>query len=279
MKISIIGASGFVGKNLTKFLRDQGEEVLTDKVNILQHDDIKNLFNRKPDVIINLASYGNDSLHDQKTTEGINKTLRTNIPIDLICEFLTSDTKLFIQAGSSSEYGIHNTPLSVDTPPKGETPYSYSKELFSSLLQSLSIEGKTLRTLRLFSVYGPHEAQHRFIPTLLRVAQTDETIPLSEGSHDFIHVDDVCRSFYRIIQDPHSVAPITHSASGNQLSNQEVVQCIEKVTGKKINTYSKILRSFDSPCWVSDKKDILIQPEISFEEGIQKLWESQLNNS
>lgn len=279
MTIAILGKHGFVGKNLTSFLEKQGENVLQSDVDVLDPTQLGVLFAQKPQIVINLAAYGNDSTHDQQSPEGIDRTIRTNIPIELLSQFIRSESKVFIQAGSSSEYGKHDVPLSVDLPLNGETPYAKSKAAFSTLLKGMDVDGKTFRTLRLFSVYGEGEAPHRFIPTALRAARDGETIPLSKGSHDFVHIDDVCRAFYRIILDARSTPLISHAASGVQYSNLEVIEYIEKITGKHIHTYPEILRSFDTSFWVSNTKDILVSPELSLEEGLRKTWQSLLKNS
>jgi nucleoside-diphosphate-sugar epimerase len=89
--------------------------------------------------------------------------------------------------------------------------------------------------LRLFSVYGPGEGPHRFIPTLLRAAITGERMPLVAGpKHDFIYVEDVldaCLCATRVATAPGAVFNI---GSGVSRANQEVVEMARQVTGRPI---------------------------------------------
>jgi len=52
----IIGATGFMGSGMTKYLRDSGQTVFTDRVDVTDLVSLKNKFNEhKPDVVINFA--------------------------------------------------------------------------------------------------------------------------------------------------------------------------------------------------------------------------------
>lgn len=275
MKVIIIGQSGFVGSNLFSFLKILGVDVLDiPRGDITDSHYRKLILSRKPDAVINLASYGNDSTHDQNSIAGLIKTNSVNLvgAIQLFNDCLRSGVKLFIQAGSSSEYGTHYSPLSIDTPLEGKTPYARTKSLFFHFLESMSDCPMKIKYLRLFSVYGPQEKPHRFIPTLIRASKTGETVPLSEGSHDFVYVDDVCDAFYRLLTKPDTPF-VSHSATGKQYSNKEVVEIVEKISGKKINTYSAKLRTFDTNYWVSSYKDLLVKPNFSLEQGIKRMYD------
>lgn len=269
------GSRGFVGTNLKSFLTKHGFEVVDFEGSIDQKDVVLINFIQDFDAVIHLAAYGNDSSHDQTSTDGVIRTLETNIlgSIYLINEFIKSKAKLFIFVGSSSEYGQQSKPMTVNTPLDGTNPYALTKASISTLLSNLQVEGKTFRVVRLFSVYGEHEKANRLIPTAFRCAMSGEEMPLGEGVHDFVHVDDVCNNFLHLLAMPEICPVVSHIASGVQTSNREIIQEIEAITHKKI--YTKVvekLRTFDTQCWVSAQDSILIKPKLSLRQGLEKVW-------
>lgn len=282
MKVLITGWRGFIGKNLIPYLEKNGHTVIKMGENLMDYENIHNAFAEQPDAVIHLAAYGNDSSHDQKTVEGITKTIETNVVGSalLVSEFIKSKARVFINTGSSSEYGIHRESLKPTLTLEGETPYARSKAALSTLLYNLDVEGKHFKTIRLFSVYGPHEKENRLIPTAFRAAMTGETMPVSLAVHDFVYIDDVCRSYLHLLEMPEICPPITHAASGKQYTNQDVIDLIQDITGMEINTYPvSQLRSFDTSFkWVSNVGPIVAEPIYTLSEGLKKTWQFLLNN-
>lgn len=275
MKILITGSRGFVGSNLSSFLRSHGHEVIDFEGSVEQKDVITLNFVQDFDAVIHLAAYGNDSSHDQSTTQGVIRTIETNLigTSHLINEFIRSKAKLFIFAGSSSEYGEQPRAMSIYTPLDGKNLYATTKSAISNILSHLtSLEDKQFRVIRLFSVYGEHEKHNRLIPTAFRCAIDGKTMPLGEGVHDFVHISDVCETFLHVLTNP-DCPPVIHAATGIQYSNAEVIKLVEEVTGKKIHTKTvEKLRTFDTQCWVSDRDSIVVKPKLSFKQGLEQIW-------
>ncbi len=269
------GSRGFIGTNLKAFLTHHGHEIVDFEGSVEQLDVVKINFIQDFDAVIHLAAYGNDSSHDQNTQDGVMRTLNTNIlgSTYLIDEFIRSKAKLFIFAGSSSEYGKQSKPMTANTRLDGTNPYATTKAAISSILSNLQVDGKMFRVVRLFSVYGDHEKQNRLIPTAFRCAVTGEEMPLGDGVHDFVHIDDLCNNFLHLLSMPEICPVVSHIASGKQYSNQEVIKIVEEVTEKKIRTRPVgKLRTFDTQCWVSDLESILIKPKVSLKQGLAQIW-------
>ncbi len=180
------------------------------------------LTNLKPRVIINLLSYGNrpeqqdrakiwainvEFLYDlhawwqQNRTspeaeqeepekhaskeKGKRKRARPKEPWDL---------HLFLQAGSSSEYGLNCENAREDGACLPLSEYGRSKLQAAYLMQDWALrEGFPGMHVRFFSIYGPGEASYRLMPTLLREAAQNNFPPLAPPtiSRDFVYVDDL----------------------------------------------------------------------------------------
>lgn len=279
MKILLTGANGFIGKNLLQHLEKKGHEVISFTGDIVNLKDCFVNFEQDIDAVIHLAAYGNNSKHFQNNKNYLNnQTIDVNLigTLNLVKLFLLSKAKVFITAGSSSEYGVINKPLSIETTPsiKGQNIYSVTKETISELFKGLNlISDKRFHVLRLFTVYGKGEAENHFIPTILRSLHENTTMPLSSGSHDYVYIRDVCRAFEKLL----TKGPVvSHAATGKQYTNLQVIKLIEKITKKKVHYYKvSKLYTYDRKVWVSDKKSILTKPKYTLEQGLREWLNSK----
>ena len=275
-KILILGADGFIGKNVFNGFKESGFDVMgtSRSGKHIQLDIVKDnwreiIANECPSVIVNCIAYGNSQNH---TCVDKIKKISFDFPKELI-EFCHDklNLKAFIQLGSSSEYGTNCKGANelFDLNPNSE--YSIQKGRLSEFSHGFAYTFNfPLVYFRLFSVYGEGEHHNRLIPTLVREASKGK-FPLlgsEEVARDFIHVDDIANACIKVIKS----------------------KCINKIynlgSGKKtsINTLAKIFngkkkfipnRPGDAKNSLADiskfKKDVNWHPKISLEEGIKKL--------
>ncbi len=101
-----------------------------------------------------------------------------------------------VMVGSVAEYAAPESgaPLTEESPLETTRLYGASKAagglLAMALAETLNVR---LRYLRLFNVYGPGEASHRLLPSLLSKLLRGERVALSRGDQvrDFVYVADV----------------------------------------------------------------------------------------
>jgi nucleoside-diphosphate-sugar epimerase len=98
--------------------------------------------------------------------------------------------------------------------------------------QFAATTGLAVLELRLFSVYGPLEAGHRLVPTLIAAAANNADVLLrGDPRHDWVYVEDVAEACLRAC----SVEPFPRGAinigAGRHWSNNEVAHAVERVTG------------------------------------------------
>ena len=172
MACYITGKFGFIGKRLTDYLNKEGIRV---------QDNFGGA-----DTVIHLASYGN---HSWQTDIGL--TFMTNVveTYNLLerCR-LSGHVKNFIFIGSSSEYGEKVTPMQETDLPETKTMYGCTKVCGTYLTRYYSKYFNTV-TIRPFSIFGEEEDERRFIPRIIKCLLTGETLKLSDGNHDWLHVD------------------------------------------------------------------------------------------
>lgn len=224
----ILGASGFLGKHLSK------------KVDCIAipHEEIQDKKLKPFDHLYYLASYGN--LIDQTDVQSIIKANIRDV-ISVLDKAIEHDFKSFVYISTSS--------VKLRT----QTTYSRAKRAIEEILLAyLERYNKPICIIRPFSITGIGEQQQHLIPTLIRSCMENEQINFVEApKHDFIDVDDVVNGILNL--SDHSARGIFELGTGISYSNREVLDIVEKVTGKKakVNVVSA-LRNYDTDQWVSN---------------------------
>jgi len=218
--ILIVGVSGFIGAKLFFTLRKYRDDVFAcsrnphaswrlsnlDSPNLLDCDitdfaGVQSMVNRlRPMTVFNLAAYG---AYSRQTD--IEKIHRTNYfgTLNLLRALCDIGCRAFVQAGSSSEYGLNCAFPDEMSELSPNSDYAVSKVGAGYLIKYY---GQVLRfpcvNLRLYSIYGPWEEKDRLIPTLISHGLRGEYPQFAERniSRDFVYVDDCNAAVIRAAQ-------------------------------------------------------------------------------
>jgi nucleoside-diphosphate-sugar epimerase len=254
-KVFITGASGFIGSNLTRRSLDKGAEVfinirktsdiwrirdILDEVNIIpvditEYDKLKDSLKEiRPDIIFHTATYGGSG--EQKNTE---KIVETNIigTVNLVRSCRDINVNLFVNTGSSSEYGIKDTAMTESCLLEPVTEYGASKAAATLYCQTIAVtENLPIVTLRLFSPYGRYEQKSRLVPSVvLAVLQKiNPRIASRQFVRDFIFIDDVLDAYEAVIDIKNTSGKIFNIGSGQQHSVGETVDLIIGLIGNAV---------------------------------------------
>jgi len=297
-KILITGATGFVGANLTRYFLKKSAKVSiftrktsdTWRINDILKDvsgylvdlkdsaGLKKIIKKiKPDVIIHAAVYGGYPF--QKDTSEIVETNFTGT-VSLIDACSGIDFELFINTGSSSEYGIKSKPMGEDDILEPINEYGASKVAAFSYCHRVAKKGnKPIVTLRLFSPYGYYEEKNRLISsTILSCLRFNNPKLSSPGSvRDFVFIEDVINAYEKAIDNKDKVkGGVLNIGSGRQNTVGEVVKSIVKLTDNSVKPeWGKVNNYRQEPeCWQADisKARTLLnwEPKYSLIEGLKK---------
>ena len=295
--IFIFGGSGFIGANLfaeiLKYRKDcyaishnirnawRLKLLNTLKENILYCDitykrSVGKLFEKyRPKTIFNLSAYGGYS--KQQDTSLI---FQTNLIGTLNILESCRDIKMFINAGSSSEYGENCTQPSVEGPFEPNSFYSVSK-LSTSYLIDYYAKYKKIPcvNLRLYSIYGRWEEPDRLFPKLIENARKAKYPQLvnPEISRDFVHIDDCLNAFFCAANnvDEKNYGKSVNIASGIRTTIKELTGYIAEIfnISEPAKFGSMQNRNWDLSDWygeVESAKQILNwEVKISLKQGIK----------
>jgi nucleoside-diphosphate-sugar epimerase len=216
----VLGASGFIGRNVARALVASGARVTAavrdgasaraafeaDEIDVdcmvrdlLEPGALEEVFaGAQPAVTFNLAGYGVDrSERDAARMWRINVELVERVAALAGAGAPGSGMRL-IHTGSALEYGAMTGTLSEDAAPNPTTDYGRSK-LEATRYLAARAPARSV-TARLFTVYGQGEHEGRLLPSLMAAREQARRIPLSDGTQrrDFIYVDDVAEGLLRL---------------------------------------------------------------------------------
>jgi nucleoside-diphosphate-sugar epimerase len=256
--ILITGSTGFVGSNLLRRLNRPGADLhilsressdlwrikdIVDNVkryapDLSDFDNLKKVVREiSPDIIYHLATYGGNpqQMHFRQIIE-------SNFfgTVNLINACKETGFDLFINTGSSSEYGAKTAPMREADVPEPRNNYGISKTAATLYCQSIALNEKLpIITVRLFSPYGDFEERSRLIPSVILSCLQRKNPEISSPSfvRDFIYIDDVIDLYEQLPDKGITSGDIFNAGSGKQHTVGEIVDTIIKITGNHVEPY------------------------------------------
>ena len=240
--ILILGGTGFIGNNLIKKLSNSKYNITSlslrkkkniktinnvkyIRIDLSDREKLKKYISNDYQIIINLS--GNIDHKNYNQAFNIHYKGLKNL-LDLI-NFKNLD--LFIQAGSSLEYGNQKSPQIEKKRCAPISTYGKAKYLGSKLLLK---RFKKVIILRLYQVYGPYQKYNRLIPFVIKSCIKNKKFDCSEGSQlrDFLHVDDLSNLFQKIINSKNIKYGIYNVGTGKPTEVKKIIFLINKLIKK-----------------------------------------------
>lgn len=228
MNITITGASGFVGQNLSKYLKDNGNNV-----DILSLRNENWTLNKNANAIIHLAG----KAHDTKNSSDDESYFKINrdLTIQLFDQFLISETKDFfyfssVKAAADTVEGVLDENFISDP----QTAYGKSKlEAENYLLNQNLPPGKRLFIIRPCMIHGPGNKGN--LNLLYKIVEKGIPWPLAsfENQRSFMSIDNLNYLILKMLQNVDIPSGIYNFADDQNLSTNDVVKIITNVSGKK----------------------------------------------
>jgi len=293
--ILITGAAGFIGSNLTRHFVSRGINVhilikrssnvwrLNDIINktnvhfadVGDKNKIKQIIKKiKPKTIYHLAAHGGSS--DQNDLKKIKKSVLDST-FNLINECKKYKFNIFINTGSSSEYGFKNKAMKESDNLAPNSYYSVFKSSSTLFCQYESFKSNLqIVTIRPFHVYGPFEGNNRLVPTLIKNMLCNKKIKLvsPKVSRDMIFISDVVNFYIMIAKKKNLKGEVFNLGSGKKTTIKKIYNSLKKITNYKVkNSWGSMKnRYWDQSIWYSNnshvKNKLNWKPEVSLKKGL-----------
>lgn len=282
----LIGGSGFIGKNLVRCLSPYYQISVFDKyidgdffagypsVNTYQLDLVTEKISPEiiaPDYIINLASIVTAERDLSLFDELISSNLK--VLLNLYERFKgASSLKLFVQFGSSEEYGSIGSPFKEENREYPNSPYALIKQLTTNTVLMLQRNyGFPAMVVRPGNLFGPGQNKSKFIPYVIDQLRKGKPLNVSpcEQKRDFIYAEDFAWCIGQLVEHyPDTVGKIVNVASGESISLRNIIEICRARIGStsQINYGALPYREnevMDLKC-SEDKLKSIIRQELNF---------------
>jgi nucleoside-diphosphate-sugar epimerase len=224
VKIAITGANGFVGSRLTRYLINQGHEVIAlvrstadvsllpikSQINTIDYSSIENILNALDDcqILIHCAAVVRalnwQDMHEQNTilteriTEAVNKS-------DAISQFI------FLSSQAAAGMGEKHKPKTEEDIAQPITWYGKSKLMAEEIIRSRCLTDWTI--IRPVSVYGPGDKD--FLQTFkLMKKHISVALGIKDKYLSLIYVDELCALINLSLNNPAAAKQVFFASDG-----------------------------------------------------------------
>jgi UDP-glucose 4-epimerase len=270
--ILVTGGAGYIGSNVVQELlhrnyqpivfdnlqtghRNAARDTLLIEGDLSDQKKLRETFQSHPiDAVMHFAA---DCLVGESVQNPV-KYFNNNVKngLNLIEMMEVFGVMKFIFSSSAAVYGDPNTiPIEEEHPCLPANPYGETKWIFEKALQAFHDEGKlNFISLRYFNAAGAdpegksgedHSPETHLIPLVIKAALDGTSVPVFGADYptpdgtcirDYIHVTDLAHAHILALKklDQEKVSEIYNLGNGNGFSVREVIETVNKVTGRKV---------------------------------------------
>ncbi len=264
MRILVTGANGFIGRNLTKRLLQDGDEVVS-------------IFDSCGDIdaIVHLAAIAGIRPELQQAQEHYKVNVLETVDLLELCTRRKIPKFIFIS--SSAVYGDNGNRPSLETDSTDKPLCHYSATKKSGELACYTYHNcynLDVTCFRLFTVYGPGQKTEMAIPLFTKSILSGKEIEIfGDGYRDYVYVDDAVQAIIKSL-DGHRGYEIYNIGSSMQTSLIELVFYLEEIIGKKAKViYKSTPIGYAPSTWASiakARKELGYLPQVKIKDGLKR---------
>ncbi len=302
MKALVTGGCGFIGSWLVDELLEKGNEVIVIDIlsfgrkylnknaifyelDILNEEKLNKVFvKEKPEIVFHLAA---NSLLRKSIEDPIydaNSNILGTIKVLECCRKNNIKKIIYTSTGGARVGEPSYLPVDENHPIKPLSPYGISKHTAEHYVEMYGKIYEIEYFIFCFgNVYGPRDntASKRLIPSFIDLVLKGETpIIFGDGNQtrDFIYVLDLVDFLIESIDKLGGTEnKLFHLANGEQVSVNEVVRLLKKISGKNFEVKHADEIKGEVKDIVLDirlvQKELAWSPKTDIEQGLKETWE------
>jgi len=303
MRYLVTGGAGFIGSNTVDELVRRGHGVVVlDDLSSGKEDNLAEVRSKitfmkgsitdievvqkamvQADYVIHLAARTSvpRSVKDPVDTNRINVDGTLNV----LVAARDNKVKRVVFAASSSAYGDTPTlPKTEDMQPVPISPYGVSKYVGELYAQTFGrCYGLENVCLRYFNIFGPRQdpdSPYSGVLSRFSTAFLDSAPPVvfgdGEQTRDFTYVDNAVQANVLACEAPSASGRTFNVGTGRAVSLNQVLQMLQKTSGKTLETKYEPSREGDIRDSLADirlaKEFLGYEPAVLFEEGLERTY-------
>ena len=296
MNILVTGGSGFIGRNLVKLLKEEGNTVATldirDKNSVADYhiiSDVRNLHMvqnacKGMDYVFHLAAVTSPPEFENPLGEGYSVNVLGTY--NVLASSATNGVKRVILASSSSVYGSISEPAKEDSPVNSfSNLYPLSKKINEMTARFFLSHYLETISLRYFNTYGIGENSKgayssviwKFIKSISE-GKTPEIFGDGRQSRDFIYVRDVARASWLALEKG-KPGETYNIGTGITTDFNNIFSTVKKATGFKgearhVPNPLKSYQNFTQADMSKTRRELGFSSEYDIERGVNEILKS-----
>ena len=314
--ILVTGGAGYIGSHTVYFLRKSGHRVLVvDNLSrgharavpegLLRNLDLRDtagltalLKNEQFDAVMHFAAY--IAVGESTKVPEVYFSDNVSGSISLFEAMVAAGVNKLVFSSTAAAYGNpQSVPIQETQPSAPINPYGETKVMVEQILETLDrFRGVRSVKLRYFNACGSepaaglgecHDPETHLIPLILRAVMTGNPVtvfgddyPTPDGTciRDYIHVSDLAEAHVGAVEHllKGGTSQVFNVGTGHGHSVKEVIDAVERVTGKTVPRVVGPRREGDPPVLVADSQKL--QRELgwkptraSLDQIVHDAWE------
>jgi UDP-glucose 4-epimerase len=292
MNVLITGAYGFLGRNVAKKFKEQGDHVAGIGHGKWDREEYSNWgiddwyettitfeallnINKKFDIIVHCGGSGSVGFSWENPYEDFQKSVQSTFSILEYIRLQNVGCKFIYPSSPAVQGNLGHVQIMEDMVATPVSPYGFHKKIAEEICLSYHNNFKIdIGIIRYFSIYGRGLQKQLLWDACKKISKSDEVVFFGTGkeTRDWIHVSDAASLLYHFSQDLQGYQ-VVNGGSGIETPIDKIIDYLCKFMVKTVNVgFNGAIKEGDPlHFWANIDKGLSLgwKPNVKLEEGLK----------